>query len=112
MNFNNILEVTRGDSLSFRVSLKKDNEVIPFEEGDMVYFTVKKSTSTTKKALQKVVAEFNEDGIAEFELESSDTGSLPVGTYVYDVQYTDRYGKVATIIKPSCFRITKEVTYD
>lgn len=112
MKFNNIIALTRGDNLTLSVSLKKDGIIIPLTEGDTVYFTVKTSTDTDKKAFQKKITTFNQDGIAVIAIVPQDTTNLIPGSYVYDIQYTDKYGSVMTIIKPSCFQVMKEVTYE
>ncbi len=112
MNYKNIIAVTRGDSMSFIVTLEKNGNAVAFEQGDTVYFTVKKRAGASKKELYKAVSEFDENGAAVFELTAEETKGLRPGSYVYDVQYTDAAGNVITIIRPSCFHVTKEVTDD
>ena len=110
MNFKNIIAVTRGDSVSFTVKLNKDGETVAFEQGDTVCFTVKKYMGADKKEIFKKVTEFDENGAAVFSLSPNDTNGMKPGSYVYDVRYTDSDGNVATIIRPSCFQLTSEVT--
>lgn len=106
------LSMIRGDSESIVLSLKKDGNIIPFNQGDTVYFTVKESSATEKIALQKIITEFNEDGTCIIEIEPEDTKRLSFRSYVYDIQLTDSNGRVTTIIPCSKFVITEEVTYD
>ena len=51
----------RGDSEAIKVSCRDESGAdIPLVEGDIVYFTVKRSTNTEEKILQKIVTEFTE----------------------------------------------------
>lgn len=108
----NILSMVRGDSESIILSLKKDGNMIPFNQGDTVYFTVKQSYTTEDIALQKIITEFNEDGNCIIEIEPEDTKELSFRSYVYDIQLTDSNGRVTTIIPCSNFVIAQEVTYE
>lgn len=105
--------MTRGDSESFTIKLrnKKTKNYINFEDGDIVYFTVKKTIHDVDKELQVVVDVFDE-GKAVIEIHPEDTKELAYGEYVYDVQLTDKNGRVSTIIKHSPFVIGGEVTYE
>jgi len=105
------LAMIRGDTELISVSMKNEAGVaLPFEVGDIVYFTVKKSVSTETILLQKIIEEFNE-GVAEITIEPDDTKELAYGTYKYDVQF-NRGTEVKTIVAPSGFEIMGEVTYD
>jgi len=106
--------ITRGDTERFEVSLfdKEDDIQRDFITGDKVYFTVKTSTQTKEKIIQKTIENFT-DGKAIVLLESSDTQDLKYYDYVYDVQMiTDSGSTVTTIIKPSKFVVEEEVTYE
>lgn len=107
------LIMVRGDTES--ITVRRWNErlkvIVPFTDGDIVRFTVKKDANTTAKVLQKVVTEFT-DGDAIIDILPSDTKGLRFGTYVYDVQVTDGDGAVTTIIPFSRFVIREEVTYE
>jgi len=106
--------ITRGDTERFEVSLfdKEDDIQRDFITGDKVYFTVKTSTQTKEKIIQKTIENFT-DGKAIVLLESSDTQDLKYYDYVYDVQMiTDNGSTVTTIIKPSKFVVEEEVTYE
>lgn len=104
--------MTRGDSETFRVSLfdKQSQTKVGFVEGDTVYFTVKTSTQTAERRIQKVITEFD-DGEAIVHITPQDTKDLKYFAYVYDVQI-NKQGDISTVIKPSKFVIEEEVTYE
>ena len=106
------IEITRGDNATYVAVLMRDDVIVPFAPGDTVYFTVKASTSTEAKLIQKVITEFDEDGRAIINIEPADTKDLAYKRYVYDVQLTTAAGAVTTIIKPSGFVVGAEVTYE
>lgn len=102
----------RGDSEAIKVSCRNESGVdIPLVEGDIVYFTIKKSTGTEEKTLQKIVTEFVE-GAALITIFPNDTRELKTGIYYYDIQLNRANGQVKTIIPPSKFTINAEVTYE
>ena len=106
------ISMIRGDSEAIKISCRDENGVdIPFVEGDIVYFTVKRSTSTEEKILQKIVTEFTK-GVALITIFPKDTRELKTGIYYYDIQLTRADGTVKTIIPPSKFTIKGEVTYE
>ena len=72
------LTMIRGDSESIALSLKRDDAIIPFNQGDTVYFTVKHRYSTKDITLQKIITEFNEDGNCIIEIEPEDTKKLEI----------------------------------
>lgn len=104
------LSMIRGDTESIVVSCIKDNR--PYiEDGDIIYFTVKKSVKTEEKLLQKIITIFKDDK-ALIEIEPQDTKELKYGKYVYDIQLTKFNGEVKTLVHPSNFEIEGEVTYE
>ena len=106
------ISMIRGDSEVIKVSCRNESGVdVPFAEGDIVYFTVKKSPYTEEKILQKIVTEFT-DGVALINISPEDTRELKPGAYYYDIQLNRANGQVKTIIPPSRFTINAEVTYD
>jgi hypothetical protein len=106
------LAMIRGDSEAIKVSCRNESGVdFPFTEGDIVYFTVKRSTNTEEKILQKIVTEFT-DGVALITIFPKDTRELKTGIYYYDIQLNRANGQVKTIIPPSRFTINAEVTYE
>jgi len=105
------MSMVKGDTSSLNVAVEIDGIDTPLVTGDTVYFTIKKSTTATPKMLQKIITSFT-DGVAVIALIASDTSSLEVGTYVYDIQINFDTGDVKTIVEPSDFVLTGEVTYD
>ena len=99
--------LTRGDTLPIKILITDQNKD-PYElqEGDILYFTVKKSISTSEIVFQKKLQ------TNKFNIEHDDTADIAYGKYVYDVQLTLADGTVWTIIKPNLFEVTGEVTYD
>lgn len=100
------ISMTRGDSESIRVSLSNST----FSPGDKVELTVRREPTHPTKLIHKTVTEF-EDGKAVIRIQPEDTGAIPFGSYVYDIQLTRADGTVYTIIKPSTFSVLTEVTY-
>ena len=106
------ISMIRGDSEAIKVSCRDESGAdVPLVEGDIIYFTVKISTNTEEKALQKIVTEFTE-GAALITILPKDTRELIPSSYYYDIQLTRANGQVKTIIPPSQFTINAEVTYD
>ena len=102
------LSMTRGDSETITISC----EAKPFQEGDVIRFTVKKDVFSKAKEMEKVVTVFTEGGKAIIEIHPEDTKGMAFGRYRYDVQLTTAAGNVTTIVKPSDFCLTEEVTCD
>jgi hypothetical protein len=106
------ISMIRGDTETIKVSCKNNKgESIPFEYGDILYFTVKESVNTERKEIQKVITEFSE-GIAYINITPDDTKSMGFRNHYYDIQLTRADGTVKTIIPPSIFTVKGEVTYD
>ena len=103
----NNISMTRGDSETITVSC----EARPFEKGDAITFTVRKTAKSETKIIEKKVLEF-EEGKAIIEILPEDTAGMAFDRYRYDIQLTGADGTVTTIIKPAEFRIEEEVTYD
>ena len=106
------ISMIRGDSEAITVSCKDESGAdVPLVEGDIVYFTVKISTNTEEKALQKIITEFIE-GAALITIFPKDTRELIPNIYYYDIQLNRANGQVKTIVPPSKFTINAEVTYE
>lgn len=105
----NRFEIVRGDSADFHIYLPiKDDEgqIIGeylLEEGDTLLFTVKKNTKTDEVIFQK--------SGQDVSINPEDTEGLPYGKYVYDAELTYASGFVDTVILPTEFKITDEVTF-
>lgn len=102
------LSVTRGDTLPIIVNI--DNNGFPYEleDGDVVTFTVKKTTDIDDNTIL-IQKQMDKNSGLYCELTPQDT-KLPYGKYKYDVQLYQASGRVFTIIKPSTLTITEEVT--
>ena len=105
------ISMVRGDTEAMTVSCTENGVARAFVTGDKVYFTVKKTVSETEKILQKVITTFT-DGKAHIDILPSDTKALACKSYIYDIQIVFADGTVKTIIGPSTFDLTSEVTYD
>ena len=100
----NHMRIVQGDTAIFDLNISDYN----FVEGDVVYFTVKKSIKDKEYTLQKVVTEFNEN-TAKFKLNKEDT-NIRAGNYIYDIQVSLQDGRVDTIVLPSKFEVLEGVT--
>lgn len=98
------ITITRGDTASFEITITdaSGDEYTPVA-GDVVTFTVKKSTKTEEALIQKTGT--------SIALEHDDTAELKYGTYVYDVQLEYASGDIDTFIGPADFVVTEEVTF-
>ena len=99
------IELTRGDTAELSLDVKKNDGTAYDFSSDTVVFTVKKSTITSEIIFQK---SFNS---GEIKILPEDTAHLNYGTYKYDVQITTPGGDVYTVIEPSDFTLTSEVTF-
>ncbi len=100
------ISMTRGDTETLTIRCS-----VPFEDGDTVYMTVRESVEAPV-AFQKIVREFGDEGEAVIVIDHEDTRDLDFGDYLYDVQVTRDSGTVTTLVKPSKFTLTEEITYD
>jgi hypothetical protein len=106
------ISMVRGDTESITLNLTEDAVARALVTGDKVYFTVKKYTSDTTAALQKLVETFTDAGAAVIAIAHADTESMAVGAYWYDIQITFADGTVKTVVGPALFTLTAEVTYE
>lgn len=104
------LSMVRGDTFAFSVSMIKDGTPIHFQDGDKLYFTVKRSGLEKHSLISKVVKEFAADGSASIHIEPKDTKEIAFGNYVYDIELITKAGSVSTIVPCSQFTIGIEVT--
>lgn len=101
---NNEITLTRGDSAEFDIELSScDGEAYEAQEGDIIEFTVKENVYSSEALIHK---KGNKIIIAP-----EDTAKMSYKEYVYDVQVTFADGTVDTVIPPSKFKITSEVTF-
>lgn len=106
------IKLTRGDTAKLNVDVvygSNDGSIgDPYEmtANDTLTLTVKRSTRDEEYIFQKV-----NKGSTRFQINPSDTTGKAFGKYKYDVQLTTSAGEVYTIIEPTVFEITQEVTY-
>ena len=105
------ISMIRGDTEAMTVACTEDGVARSFVTGDTVYFTVKKSVSVTEKILQKVITSFT-NGKALIDIRPSDTQSLDVKPYIYDIQVVFANSTKKTVLGPATFELTNEVTYE
>nr|DAQ15412.1 MAG TPA: hypothetical protein [Caudoviricetes sp.] len=110
----NRISITRGDSAEIRLSIRDRVTGQPFVPGpdDRLTFTVKRELSDEASLVVKTL----DNGIVRREQECilllvpEDTARLPFGTYRYDVELVLASGYTDTVIPPSPFLVTGEVT--
>lgn len=107
VNANGSIALTRGDTAEFTVTITegKDGAEYEIQENDVLTLSVKQNIKDTEYALQKTVT-----GTNIIPLEPADTAYLSFGKYTYDVQLTTADGRVYTVIAPTEFKLTDEVT--
>lgn len=107
------LSMTRGDTEFLTIghyqSLEGVETLKPFVTGDTVTMTIREYVGAPTIALEKVSTDFI-DGNARFEFDPIDTKDLQFEKYVYDVEVKKADQSITTILKPSIFEITGEVT--
>ena len=109
---NTTISITRGDSKTIPLEFElEDGTTIPFNAGDIVYFTVKDNAYTNEKQFQIIITDFP-NNVAYIEIHPTHTKSLKYKKYVYDLQVTRADGTVTTLIPASDFIVGEEVTYD
>ena len=77
--------------------------------GEVITFTARRNGATGPIVLQKTVSEFDQNGKAVIQITSADTTALGVGSYVYDIQYSNQHGTVQTFIPPTPTRLPEMV---
>ena len=107
------LSMTRGDTEFLTIghyqSLEGVETLKPFVTGDTVTLTIREYVGSSDVILSKVVTAFV-DGKARFEFNPVDTKDLEFARYAYDVEVKKADQSITTILKPSIFEITGEVT--
>ena len=106
------LSMVAGDSACLQVVLKKEGQILPFGEGDIVFLSVKKNLKDSDYILQKKSTDFSQDGTAKIVLAAEDTRDLPPYKYFYDIQVNFANGDVKTIVEPSRLTLKAGVTHD
>lgn len=100
----NEIYLTKGDNAELKVKVFDANGVErQMFEDDVITLTIKKNTDS-----QAVLSKTANNCVINFV--PSDTKSLTVGTYVYDIQLTTFGGNVYTIVPIARFKIGAEIT--
>lgn len=107
VNSNGTVQLTRGDTAEFVISIanRTDGSEYYVQEGDTLTLSLKKTVKDNSYVLQKTAV-----GTNVIRIEPADTAELAFTKYVYDVQLTTAGGDVYTVISPTTFEITTEVT--
>ena len=104
ISLDNRIKVIQGDTGILDLSLDNYN----LQDGDKVYFTVKKDYTTEETLIFKEINTFV-DGKAKFIFTAEDT-NLAIGMYLYDVQCNLADGRVDTVITASKFQVLGGIT--
>lgn len=110
----NRISITRGDSAQITLTIRDRVTGRPFVPGtdDRLTFTVKRAVTDKEVLITKTL----DNGIIRQEsdclllLLPEDTARLPFGTYRHDVELVLVSGYTDTVIPPSPFIVTGEVT--
>lgn len=110
---NNVIRMTRGDTLLLRVRVTVGGVPYVPMEGDSVRFALKRDDmdyykKQFKDAAPLVVRDIPTDTML-LRLEPEDTKGLDFGDYVYDVQLTFASGFVRTVIADTKITLCREV---
>lgn len=103
----NKISLTRGDTAYLTVPIYNSvtEEEYILEPNDTLTLTCKRSVRETNIVFQKVLT-----GSNVFHIIPEDTVGCEFKTYKYDVQLTMANGDVCTVIEPTDFKVTSEVT--
>lgn len=106
------LKMIRGDSESITLTIEnEDNTPYKFQEGDIVYFTVRLRATSKDIVFQKIITYFP-DNEAIIEIQPEDTSGLRFTEYLYDIQLTQFNGRVKTVVPVSTIEMLEEITHD
>ena len=87
--------MVRGNTGTFSVRPRVNGEIV-LQEGDHLYFTVRKIKDRTI-LLEKDITDF-EDGKAEIIITPQDTENFEIGNYIYDLVMVRSDGNVDSLI--------------
>lgn len=110
---NKDLYMTRGDDVYLEVEIRQRDfpyEVYEMEEGDTLYFTVRKyqeeDVDENNPILFQIVSDTN-----NIHIEPKYTETLSFSDYYYDVEFVSAAGEKNTIIGTNKLKLLSEVTY-
>lgn len=97
MNRNNAIQLTRGDSAEFMITIAD----YPVESGDKIIFTVKdcftkEIDANGNSCIMKILPE--------------DTVNKNAGVYQYDIEFQRADGNIYTINEPNVFVLQEDIT--
>lgn len=101
--------MTRGDTFARTLVLTKDGESYTPASDDVITFTMSNDYKGSKNYNVYIQKEIDHDGMI-WEIEASETSSLPYGRYKYDLQITYADGSVETFANMKNIILTQEVT--
>ncbi len=110
---NNVITMTRGDTLRATVTITRDAEPYTPVTGDAVRFALKRNVLNGSKTEYKdaeplILRDIPIDTLL-LELTPDDTKALGFGEYVYDIQITFADGSVDTFIAAQKLVLSPEV---
>lgn len=100
------IRLTRGDTARLTIDISDGETRYVIQPGDILRFSVKKSTNDSVYIFQKEL-----EGESLLHIKPEDTRDLSYGKYCYDVELTTESGDVFTVIEPSSFEVMREVTW-
>lgn len=107
---NNEISLTRGDTAYLTVPIHHSITGAEYvlDPNDTLTLTCKRSARTSEVTIifQKTLK-----GSNMFHIKPEDTADCDFRTYKYDVQLTKANGDVCTVIEPTNFKVTSEVTF-
>lgn len=110
------IEMTRGDSELFQVSIVLNDAEYTPQEGDQVRFTMRRANDNALWGFMlfhypaPLIVKDIPISTMQLAIDPEDTKHLPFGRYIYDMQITFADGTVKTFVKPSPFIIKEEVS--
>ena len=108
----NKIHLTRGDTAFIKVDLKKhDGETYVPQEGDHIYFRLKKLATANNVLVEKEVSfdVVGNDTYLILELQENDTKDLDFSTYKYEIEVVTSEGYRFTAIENTAFEIGAEL---
>ena len=101
------ITLTRGDTFKATVKMlrKKTREEYRPEAEDVISFAMNRTYGSGEPLIEKTI----DNETLLLQLDPSDTSSLPIGDYVYDIEITFANGDVDTFIANGKIRLTEEV---
>lgn len=102
------IHLTRGDTAKFSIFIQNGSSSGEYmiKETDTITFTVKRAITNSDFFVQKII-----HGSNMLTLNPEDTKNMQYGKYLYDVQLENEEHEIYTVIPPTTFDITGEITW-